>query len=369
MRQTLIGLLVLVSLVWVIGCGSERPAGPDSPGNLVPVETEDGTPAEPAFTGTATISASVAGSAADADGDGLGDNHSDLLPATPGLVSAGVDASGGGGSGGTMRPHIEWNITSLPGFVAGAEVLLHTWHGSVDRLDTYFFAVQADRNGILENSDFESPAVQIPGVVMPVTGKPGDAGTFTFDVTDYVNDAVANGYDFFSVQARVDEDLAGGGFKRGLQIRTTCNCNEFAEHPKLIITLQTEITIDIKPGSDSNPVNCHNEHGVIPVAILSTDTFDATTVDHTTVRFEGASETHIDKKTGEPRRHEEDVDGDGDIDLMFHFRQEDTNLNCNSIEGTLSGQTFAGLAVTGTDTIRMIEGGQAPEPKGIGRPR
>jgi len=40
-----------------------------------------------------------------------------------------------------------------------------------------------------------------------------------------------------------------------------------------------------------------------------------------------ASETHVDKKTGESRRHEEDVDGDGDTDLVFHFRLSDTDLN------------------------------------------
>jgi hypothetical protein len=369
MRQILIGLLAVASLVWMTGCGSERLAGSDPSGSHGPVEPESGTPVETALAGTVTISASIAGSAADADGDGLGDNHSDQLPATPALVSAGVDASGGGGSNGTKRPHIEWDITSLSGPVAEAEVLLHTSHGSVDRLDTYFFAVQTDGNGTLEDSDFESPAAQIPGVVMPAAGDPGDQGTFSFDVTDYLNDAIASGYDFFSVQGRVDENLAGGGFKRGLQIRTTCNCNEFAKHPKLIITLVTEITIDIKPGSDTNPVNCRNGHGVIPVAILSTDTFDATAVDHTTVCFEGAGETHINKKTGEPRRHEEDVDGDGDLDLMFHFRQEDTKLDCNSTAGTLTGQTFDGLAVTGTDTIRMIQGGDGPEPKGTDQPR
>ena len=83
--------------------------------------------------------------------------------------------------------------------------------------------------------------------------------------------------------------------------------------------IQTEVSIDIKPGSDPNSINCKNHQVVIPVAILTTDTFDATSVDHATVTFEGASEIHIAKKTGLPQRHEEDVDKDGDIDLLFHF--------------------------------------------------
>lgn len=115
-----------------------------------------------------------------------------------------------------------------------------------------------------------------------------------------------------------------------------------------------EVDIDIKPGSDPNSINANNENGVITVAILSTDEFDATTVDHTTVEFEGASETHEDKRTGEPRRHEEDVDGDGDVDLVFHFRLGDTGLTADDVDGTLTGETFDGGAIEGTDSVRMV---------------
>ena len=89
------------------------------------------------------------------------------------------------------------------------------------------------------------------------------------------------------------------------------------------------------------------------MAILTTDDFDATTVDHTTVTFEGATEMHVDKKSKEPRRHEEDVNGDGDDDLVFHFHFGDTDLTCDSTEGTLTGETFDGVEIEGTDLVQM----------------
>jgi hypothetical protein len=119
--------------------------------------------------------------------------------------------------------------------------------------------------------------------------------------------------------------------------------------------IDTEIEINIAPGFDPNSINCKNEHEIITVAILTIDNFDATTVDHTTVAFQGASETHVSKKSGKSCRHEEDVDGDGDIDLVFHFRLGDTVLTCDSRLGTLTGETFDGRDFGGIDAVRMID--------------
>ncbi len=123
------------------------------------------------------------------------------------------------------------------------------------------------------------------------------------------------------------------------------------------LNVPTRVDIDIKPGSDPNSINCNNDKQFVSVAILTTEGFDATTVDHTTVSFEGASETHVGKKSGEPRRHEVDVDGDGDIDLVFHFRMGETGLGCGSAGGTLFGETFDGPAIIGADAILMLDKG------------
>jgi hypothetical protein len=115
-----------------------------------------------------------------------------------------------------------------------------------------------------------------------------------------------------------------------------------------------EVEIVIKPGGNPNSISCKNTNGVIPLAILTTADFDALTVDHTTVFFEGAEEIHIDKKSGLPRRHEEDADGDGDMDLVFHFRLGETALTCDSVEGVLTGQLWGGTKITGSAEVSRV---------------
>ena len=91
---------------------------------------------------------------------------------------------------------------------------------------------------------------------------------------------------------------------------------------------------------------CDSGRGVVPVTLLSTPTFDATTVDHSTVSLGDAYETHVDKKTGAPKRHEEDADGDGDIDLVFHFRYDETGLPCRPAIVPFNGLTYDGRPIS-----------------------
>lgn len=106
------------------------------------------------------------------------------------------------------------------------------------------------------------------------------------------------------------------------------------------------------------PINCRNINGVITVVIPSTNNFDATNIDHTTVRFGAtgteAAETHVKNKTGESKRHEADVDSDGDIDLIFHFRFGQTGIQCGDVEARLSGKTFDGQAIEGFGAIQTV---------------
>ncbi|WP_420628152.1 carbohydrate binding domain-containing protein [Candidatus Leptofilum sp.] len=91
---------------------------------------------------------------------------------------------------------------------------------------------------------------------------------------------------------------------------------------------------------------CNRGNGIIPVVLFSTDSFDATTVDHTTVTLGDAYEFHKNRRTRLPIRHEEDVDGDGDLDLVFHFHFRETGLPCFPEVVPFNGQTYDGQAIT-----------------------
>ena len=91
---------------------------------------------------------------------------------------------------------------------------------------------------------------------------------------------------------------------------------------------------------------CNRGRGVVPVALYSSATFDATTVDHTTVTLGNATEFNIDRRTGLPKRTQVDVNGDGRLDLLFHFRYADTGLPCYPEVVPFNGFTYAGQPIT-----------------------
>lgn len=111
-----------------------------------------------------------------------------------------------------------------------------------------------------------------------------------------------------------------------------------------------EVEIDIKPGSDPNSINLKSK-GVVPVAVLTTEDFDANTIDPETVRF-GPGEAEAVRWTLE------DVDGDGDLDMLFHFKTQELDLTKESTEAKLTGETIWDNPVEGTDTVNIVPKGK-----------
>jgi hypothetical protein len=116
---------------------------------------------------------------------------------------------------------------------------------------------------------------------------------------------------------------------------------------------QTQVTIDIKPGSDDNSINL-GSFGVVPVAILSSDTFDATTVKPETVTLAGAG-VAMRGNGNKYLANQEDVNGDGLIDLICKIETE--NLDPGSFQdggAFLNGTTTNGVAIEGFDLITIV---------------
>ena len=117
------------------------------------------------------------------------------------------------------------------------------------------------------------------------------------------------------------------------------------------------VAINIRPGTDKNPINPRSK-GVIPVAILSTVAFDATSVDPLSVRFGPAGATAFKE-----RGRFKDVDGDGDIDLVLRFHTQETGIVPDTTTACLTGQTFGGAQIQGCDAVR-VRPRQGPHTRG-----
>jgi uncharacterized delta-60 repeat protein len=112
------------------------------------------------------------------------------------------------------------------------------------------------------------------------------------------------------------------------------------------------VPIDIKPGSSSNPIRLWST-GRIPVAILSTSSFDATTVDPLSVCF-GDAETPVQRDCTESHSSLEDVNGDGRLDLLLLFQTRQTGIDPGDTRACLTGRTFSGVSVEGCDSIKTL---------------
>lgn len=118
-----------------------------------------------------------------------------------------------------------------------------------------------------------------------------------------------------------------------------------------------EVDIDIKPGGDANPIN-PDGHGVIPVAILHTDEFDP--VDRVNVGSLRFGRPHaVDNGGGASPTNGgsvDDVDGDGNDDLVVHFPTRETGFVGDEIKGKLVGEMADGTPLVGTDKVVFVGG-------------
>lgn len=114
---------------------------------------------------------------------------------------------------------------------------------------------------------------------------------------------------------------------------------EFVPQPTVV-----EVEMDIRPGRYPNKINLSRKKNLW-IAILSSENFDATTIDPASVRI-GPAGAGINRN---PRVV--DVDGDGDNDLKLRFKVSEIGIACGDTELSLSASTFDGTEIVATDSI------------------
>ena len=116
---------------------------------------------------------------------------------------------------------------------------------------------------------------------------------------------------------------------------------------EITVNICLPVEIDIKPGNAKNVIN-YKSKGVVWVAILSTDNFDAVSeVDSDTVKLGGAS---VEKTSSQ------DVNNDGIDDLKLKVRVKDIGLTKDTVTVDLTGSTNAGMCIEGSDAVTIVPG-------------
>ena len=131
--------------------------------------------------------------------------------------------------------------------------------------------------------------------------------------------------------------------------------------------------VDVKPGSDVNPVNLRS-NGVLPVAVLGSADLDVTTIDPSTILLNGVAPLrwNIEDVCGpmpdppdpmDPMMDDNDdaemPDGFDDLKLKFSTPEIAASLD-DVARGDIvtlyfSAETFGGMALTGEEDIRIVQ--------------
>jgi len=119
-----------------------------------------------------------------------------------------------------------------------------------------------------------------------------------------------------------------------------------------VFTDVLNVAIDIKPNSSDNSIAL-GSGGVVPVAILSSASFDASQVDPESVTLSGAP-VRLIGRGNKYSCSRQDVNSDGRMDLLCHVETAQFMLQTGDTTAVLLGSTFGGQRIRGEDSIRIV---------------
>lgn len=128
---------------------------------------------------------------------------------------------------------------------------------------------------------------------------------------------------------------------------TSAHAHEMTCHP------HTPVVIDVKPGDSITKINL-SARGLLPVAVLSTDTFDASLFSTEMAHLSDAGTAMGCEGAEAVRWNYSDVNGDGLLDLVFFFRVQDLDLTPDSMAVMLMAHgSYEGtmIHIMGTETV------------------
>ena len=118
----------------------------------------------------------------------------------------------------------------------------------------------------------------------------------------------------------------------------------------------TAVSIDVRPGDAANRINL-SAKGLLPVAVLTTEGFDASLFAPEMAHLSDASLERHCAGAAAARWNHDDVNDDGRLDLVFFFPIKELNLTLSSTEvrlmahGPYDSNVSDIMHIEGTDSI------------------
>ena len=256
-----------------------------------------------------------------------------------------------GGWGDSSRVFLKFDITNFPLEVESAVIWLYYYPIPPD-----YFPIENELERVMGPWDETVTWLSQPNSeYLRTLPKPGpDSGWYKIDITDIYDNWKNGVYPNYGISLIAPCMSCWSGSKGAADIFYS---SDYMGNPELrpmfvITTAEISVDIDIKPGSEPNCFN-NDGHGVIPVAILGSEFFDATNIDPETVRLDGQTVKAVGK-SNKALAHIEDSNGDGINDMVVQIEDDDGVYDEGSSIGTITGETYDGVKFQGTDSLCIV---------------